>query len=117
MVNAWAGKEFPDMRQNERRIRFIRLGDKIRTAGLLKGEPKGFRRLVASFYNLKTEKVPTGMVALSDWLGCYRIGNRVGILPNMGSGNWRVVATVAMGLGQFQRFLSCELGTGFHIIV
>ena len=117
MVNAWAGKEFPDMRQNERRIRFIRLGDKIRTAGLLKGEPKGFCRLVASFYNLKTEKVPTGMVALSDWLGCYRIGNRVGILPNMGSGNWRVVATVAMGLGQFQRFLSWELGAGFHIIV
>ena len=37
MVHAWAGKEFQDMRQNERRIRFIRLGDKIRTAALLKG--------------------------------------------------------------------------------
>ena len=117
MVHAWAGKEFSDMRQNERRIRFFRLGDKIITASLLKGESKGFRRLVANFYNLKTEKVPTGMVALGELLGCYRIGNRVGILPNMGSGNWRVMATVSMGLGKFQRFLSCELGPGFHIIV
>ena len=24
------------------------------------------------------------------------------------------MATVAMGLGQFQRFLSCDLGTGLH---
>ena len=37
MVHAWVGKEFPDMRQNERRIKFIRVGDAIRTAGL--GEP------------------------------------------------------------------------------
>ena len=46
-------------------------------------------------------------------------GNRVGILPNMGSGNWpvliqRLMATVVMGLGQFQRILSRDLGTGFH---
>ena len=57
------------------------------------------------------------MVALGDWLGYYRMGNRVDILPNMRSGNWRVVATVAMGLGHVQRFLSCELGMGFHILV
>ena len=37
MVHAWVAKEFPDMRQNERRIKFIRVGDAIRTAGL--GEP------------------------------------------------------------------------------
>ena len=37
MAHAWVGKEFPDMRQNERRIKFIRVGDAIRTAGL--GEP------------------------------------------------------------------------------
>ena len=41
------------------------------------------------------------------------------ILPNMGSENWpvwiwKLVATVAMGLGQFQRFLPCDLGTGLH---
>ena len=26
MVQAWVGKEFPDTRQNERRIKFIRVG-------------------------------------------------------------------------------------------
>ena len=33
-------KEFPDMRQNEREIKFIRMGDIVRTVGQLKGEPK-----------------------------------------------------------------------------
>ena len=66
----------------------------------------------ANFCSLKTEKIPTGRVALGDWLGCYKMDNRVGILPNMGSGNWRVMATVSMGLGKFQRFLSCDLGIG-----
>ena len=33
------GKEFPDMRQNEREIKFIRMGDTVRTVGQLKGEP------------------------------------------------------------------------------
>ena len=32
-------KEFPDMRQNEKRIKFTRMGDAVRTAGQLKGEP------------------------------------------------------------------------------
>ena len=32
-------KEFPDMRQIERRIKFIRVGDTVRTVGQLKGEP------------------------------------------------------------------------------
>jgi len=39
VVCAWAEKEFPDMRQNEREIQFIRVGDAVRTAGQLKGEP------------------------------------------------------------------------------
>ena len=39
MVREWVGKEFPDMRQNEREIKFIRVGDAVRTAGQLKGEP------------------------------------------------------------------------------
>ena len=48
-----------------------------------------------------------------------RVGNRVDILPNMGSRNWsvqiqRLKATVAMRLGQVQRFLSCDLRTGLH---
>ena len=32
------GKEFPDMRQNEKEIKFIRVRDAIRRAGQLKGE-------------------------------------------------------------------------------
>ena len=39
MVWAWAGKEFPDMRQNEREIKLIRVGDAVRTGGQLKREP------------------------------------------------------------------------------
>ena len=37
MVWARVGKEFPDLRQNEREIKFIRVGDTVRTAGQLKG--------------------------------------------------------------------------------
>ena len=48
------------------------------------------RTTAANFYNLKREKIPTGRVALGDWLGRYRVGNRVGILPNMGPGNWPI---------------------------
>ena len=39
MVWEWVGKEFPDMRQNEREIKFIRVGNAVGTAGQLKGEP------------------------------------------------------------------------------
>ena len=39
VVHAWVGKDFPDMRQNEREIKFIRVGDAVRTAGQLRGEP------------------------------------------------------------------------------
>ena len=38
MVRAQVGKEFPDMRQNEREIKFIRVVEGVRTAGQLKGE-------------------------------------------------------------------------------
>ena len=38
VVRAQVGKEFPDMRQNEREIKFIRVGDVVRTVGQLKGE-------------------------------------------------------------------------------
>ena len=39
IVWAWVGKEFPDLRQNEREIKFIRVGDAVRTVVQLKGEP------------------------------------------------------------------------------
>ena len=38
MVWVWVGKGFPDMRQNEREIKFIRVEDAVRTAGQPKGE-------------------------------------------------------------------------------
>ena len=38
MVRVRIGKEFSYMRQNEREIKFIRVGDAVRTAGQLKGE-------------------------------------------------------------------------------
>ena len=38
MVWAQVGQEFSDMRQNEREIKFIRVGDAVRTVGQLKGE-------------------------------------------------------------------------------
>ena len=37
-----SGKEFPDMRQSERRTEFIRVGDAVRTVVQLKGEPTSF---------------------------------------------------------------------------
>ena len=40
LVCARVGKEFPDMRQNERKIKFIREGEAVRTVGRLKGELK-----------------------------------------------------------------------------
>ena len=33
VVQAWVGKEFPDVRHNEREIKFIRMGDTVWTAG------------------------------------------------------------------------------------
>ena len=39
LVGVWVGKEFPDMRQNEREIKFIRVGDAVNTVGQSKGEP------------------------------------------------------------------------------
>ena len=39
MVPERVGKEFPDMRQNKREIKFVRVGDAVRTAGQLKHDP------------------------------------------------------------------------------
>jgi len=38
MVQAWIRKEFPEMRQNEKEIKFTKVRDAIRTVGQLKGE-------------------------------------------------------------------------------
>ena len=42
MVCGWVGKEFPDVRQNERRLEFVRVGDGVRAVGQLVGEPTPF---------------------------------------------------------------------------
>ena len=39
LVRVQIGKEFLDRRQNESEIKFIRMGDAVRTVGQLKGEP------------------------------------------------------------------------------
>ena len=38
MVQARVGKEFPDMKQNEKEVKFIRVRDADRTVGQLEGE-------------------------------------------------------------------------------
>ena len=42
VVVVQVGKEFLDMRQNERRVKSIRVGDTIRIEGQLKGQPTAF---------------------------------------------------------------------------
>ena len=37
MVWVWVGKEFPDMRQKEREIKFVRVGDTVRQRANSKG--------------------------------------------------------------------------------
>ena len=39
MVQAQVGKEFADMRQNEREVKLIRVRDTVRTVGQLKEVP------------------------------------------------------------------------------
>ena len=39
MIHSWVGKEFPDMRQNEREMKLIIAGDTVGTVGWIKGEP------------------------------------------------------------------------------
>ena len=49
MVRVQVGKGFPDMRQNEREIKFIRMGDTVRIAGQLKGKLTLNRDLWSTF--------------------------------------------------------------------
>ena len=56
-------------RQNERRI-VHQSGRHCQNSRLAQGTADPFRRLVANFYSLKTEKIPAGRGALGDCLGC-----------------------------------------------
>ena len=42
MVCPRVAKESPDVRQNEKRVTFTKVGDAVRTMGWLKGEPNPF---------------------------------------------------------------------------
>ena len=66
-------KEFLDKRQNERRMKLIRVGDTA-NSGPAQGTADPLGKLVTKFYSCETEKIPTGRVALGYWLGCYRVG-------------------------------------------
>ena len=82
MVHAWAGKEFSDIRQNEKRIKFIRERERqnsIRIVGWFKGEPNTSAGLQPIF-TASRKKIPTGMVSLGvrklAGLGLEAHGNR-----------------------------------------
>ena len=64
-VQAQVGKEFPDMRQNEREIKFIGVGDAVRRAGQPKGEPTLNRDSLLHFY---TQGTRSGIGVL--WVIC-----------------------------------------------
>ena len=67
MVRAWVGKEFPDTRQNEREIKFIRAGDAARTAGQLRGEPT-LKGSSAHFYGRGTRSGAASCGSFADWM-------------------------------------------------
>ena len=66
------GKKFPDMWQNERRIKCRFEWENSR----LKGEPKAFSGLQPILIASRQRKFLI-IVALGDGLGCYGAGNRV----------------------------------------
>ena len=67
----WVGKEYADMRQNERRIEFIRVGDAVRTVGQLKGAPTPFMGLWPIFIVSMQRKFLREGVMLSHWSGVF----------------------------------------------
>ena len=83
LVHVQIGKEFPDMRPKNK---VYQSGRCWRNSGQAQGRAECFCRIAANFYSLKTEKIPTGIMAVGDWLEC----SRMGILHIVGSGNWLV---------------------------
>ena len=71
VVHAQVGKEFPDMRQNEREIKFIRVGDAVRTVGQLK----------KYFYLLLHSKTPWSHLLFCPWVTTRPVHVQCGSLP------------------------------------
>lgn len=65
MVPVWAGKKFPDTRQNKNRLEFVRAGEAVRTACWLIERALLWAR-GANSYGFKTEKSFCGRVAVGD---------------------------------------------------
>ena len=63
-------------------------------------------RLVANFCSLKTKEIPTGRVALGEWLGSVFLSN-MGSVGGVQFKTGGLMATVAMRLSQFQRWPWC----------
>ena len=69
VVCGWVGKEFPDTRQNERRIEFIKVGEAVRTSGWLKREWTPFVGLWPIFIASGQRKFLWRGVVLGHWSG------------------------------------------------
>ena len=65
MVQAWVGNEFPDRRQNEREIKFIRVGDVLMNSGPAQGRTDVERESLVHSY---TQGTRSGIVVL--WVIC-----------------------------------------------
>ena len=65
MAQAWVRKEFPEMRQNEKEIKFIKVRDAVRTVGQFKGELMLSRGPESTFV-LRVQ----GVESLSLWVIC-----------------------------------------------
>ena len=63
MICVQIGKEFPDMRQNDR-MELIR----VESSRLSQGRANPCCGLVVNFYSLKTKNIPAGRVVFGDWL-------------------------------------------------
>ena len=87
VVHAWVRKAFPDMRQNQNRIKLIRVGDAVRAAGQLQGEQNAFAGLQPIFIASRQKKFPQ-----ESWLqviGQNAVGWVFYILWSQGTGWFR----------------------------
>ena len=62
----WVGKELPDMRQSEREIKFIRMGDAVKNSGLAQGRTNVEWESLVHFY---TQGTRSGIGVL--WVICW----------------------------------------------
>jgi len=68
MVWVWVGKEFPDLRQNEREIKFIRVRDGVRTVGHLQGRTDIEQGSLVHFYTQGTRSgIGVFCWSFADW--------------------------------------------------